>query len=657
MASAIAAVRALPGGRSRGLRETALTMAVCLGTLIVLATELLGVANRIDFTTILGFWLACIAMFAFVAWRFARSTKPPPYGPKAQRRSRPSDAIFIAIIVYVVVPVGFVALIAAPNNFDSQTYHLPRVEQWIQNRSLRFFPVGFDNQLIAGPFAEIVVLHLRVLAGSDRFANLVQFTAWLGCIGAASLVAGYFRESRRAQLAAAALTATLPVAILQGSSTQTDLVAAFWLITFVHFALRYQQEPLWRPLALAALALGLGIYTKGTMYFFALPFAVWLGLIMLRRLRWRAIPVGIAVAMMALSVNAGHYLRNLDLYGHPLGGAAAYRGIHSVERPGVGSTVSNLIRNTAMHFRTPSESINDAIASVVVSFHDQVGWDASDPRTTYPDRVFEIRTFKNPPGGLLILNEDFSGNPLHLIIGVLSILMLAAAIGRGLAPRWHRPALLYGLAVVAGYLIYCFSVRWNPWVTRVDLPLFVLLSPISAAVLVGRDGRGLAAPVCLLLFLVCQPFVFFNHIRPLLASGLSGVPPILQADRDTQYFAHIPEFHAPYKAAIEFLRETECRRLGLSTSAYLPWEYPIWPLARTSGMKDLRVRHIGVDNETAELQTQAPFKDFEPCALLAIRGGVLNGSEKLPEVIDWHDIRFSRRHGDWVVGIYLPAVP
>ena len=74
-------------------------------------------------------------------------------------------------------------------------------------------------------------------------------------------------------------------------------------------------------------------------------------------------------------------------------------------------------------------------------------------------------------------------------------------------------------------------------------------------------------------------------------------------------------------------------------------------------MDDLRVQHIGVDNETAQLNTRAPFSDFEPCAVLAIRRGVLTGVETLPITINVHGTRFERRHGGPLIGVYLPPPP
>ena len=52
------------------------------------------------------------------------------------------------------------AVWSAPNNYDSMTYHLPRVYRWLQNRSVEFFPANFTPQLHNPPWAGYAVLNL-----------------------------------------------------------------------------------------------------------------------------------------------------------------------------------------------------------------------------------------------------------------------------------------------------------------------------------------------------------------------------------------------------------------------------------------------------------------------------------------------------------------
>ncbi|WP_446211878.1 hypothetical protein [Micromonospora sp. IBSANI012] len=121
-----------------------------------------------------------------------------------------------------------VALLAEPNNFDSQTYHLPKVEHWVAQGSLDFWPTAIHRQVTIPPGAEYLLLHLRLLTGGDALHNLVQWAAALGCLVVATRVVAQLGGGRRAQLLTAFLLATTPMVALQATSTQTDLVAAAW---------------------------------------------------------------------------------------------------------------------------------------------------------------------------------------------------------------------------------------------------------------------------------------------------------------------------------------------------------------------------------------------------------------------------------------------
>jgi hypothetical protein len=75
-----------------------------------------------------------------------------------------------------------IALVAAPNTWDSMTYHLPRVAHWAANGSVAHYPTSIDRQLWQPPFGEYLVRLAYVACGGDRLANL---PAWLAAIGAA----------------------------------------------------------------------------------------------------------------------------------------------------------------------------------------------------------------------------------------------------------------------------------------------------------------------------------------------------------------------------------------------------------------------------------------------------------------------------------------
>ena len=59
--------------------------------------------------------------------------------------------------------------------------------EWIQRGSIDFYPTAIERQNYQPPLAEFAILHLQLLSGSDRFANLVQWFSFV-----VSIVLGHF---------------------------------------------------------------------------------------------------------------------------------------------------------------------------------------------------------------------------------------------------------------------------------------------------------------------------------------------------------------------------------------------------------------------------------------------------------------------------------
>ena len=131
------------------------------------------------------------------------------------------------------------ALIYPPNTPDSMSYHMPRVMHWIQNQNVDFYPTSTTRQLYVSPFSEYVILHLQLIVNGDRLANLVQWFSMFGSLIGVSLIARELGGNTKSQIFSALFCATIPMGILQSTSTQTDYVVSFWIVILVYFLLCY----------------------------------------------------------------------------------------------------------------------------------------------------------------------------------------------------------------------------------------------------------------------------------------------------------------------------------------------------------------------------------------------------------------------------------
>ena len=118
-------------------------------------------------------------------------------------------------------------------------------------------------------------MQFQVLSGGDQWANLVQWFSMFGSVVGVSLIAKQLGADIRGQVLAAVIAVTIPMGILQASSTQNDYVTAFWLVCLVYYILRFKEQPRCANAVGVGASLGLALLTKGTAYLYAFPLLVW----------------------------------------------------------------------------------------------------------------------------------------------------------------------------------------------------------------------------------------------------------------------------------------------------------------------------------------------------------------------------------------------
>ena len=389
---------------------------------------------------------------------------------------RPVEAAIAAVIAGIGATVGLTAVLSPPNSADAMAYHLPRVVYWAQAGSVAFFPTPYLNQITLQPLAEYIMLHTYVLSGGDHLINLIAWGAFLGGIVAVSALGGALGLSGRGQAFAALFCATLPSGILQASGAKNDTLLALWLVCLLYFTAR-------RNAPFAGLAFGLALATKATAYLFAPPMLA--VLLLYRPPTWRLmLRMAGYLAGGAMLINTPQYLRNLSLSGSPLGydsaqgdGVFRWRNDH----PGWQSTVSNALRNTSEQLGARSPRWNQAVFRAVVGIHGWLGIDPQDPATTWRYAVYEApRTARN--------HEANANNRWHLL------LLGAAAVF--VAATRRRAWVVYGLALLAAFLLFCYYLRWQPYMARLELPLFVMGAPLAACFLEALRPNILAIALC-----------------------------------------------------------------------------------------------------------------------------------------------------------------
>lgn len=568
--------------RSRGLAEDALVSAVVLGGLVAAIAEGLSALRLLTPAGVLGSWVL-VALLSAGAWRVGSRGEDPP--PRALAANTPWTFWAAGAVALVLLAT---ALLSPPNTWDAMTYHMSRVLHWIQNRSLDPYPTQIMRQTYMPPWSGLAIVQLQLLAGSDRLANTVQWASMLGSVLAVAWLSRLLGAGRGGQALAPIVAVTLPMGILQATSTQTDYAVTFWLVAAAALGLRFGQEPGWALGLATGGALGLAALTKPTAYLYGLPLVVWLAASLPRKAVGAALKAVVPAAALALALNAGNFGRNLRTFGSPFGpvdrarsGAEARpraesrRGRHEVGR---------LLKNLGLHLASPVTWLNREVLSAMRRLD---VWTGETAEAVPTNMRIELRP-----------HEDLAGNPCHLFL-------LLFSSGYALS-RWRllpRAAALLPLALLGAALVFVRLMPWAPWNSRLHLPLFVLAAPLVALTAERiLPPRGLDALAAVLLVLAV-PWLVRNSSHRLV-----GRANIFTTPRESLYFTNDPSREEPTRRAAAVLRFAGCRTVALTADGD-SWEYPLHVLAGP----EIRFVHAGVTNQTSRLPAE-PGSEAADCS-------------------------------------------
>lgn len=551
-----------------GVREALMWSAVAWATLSVITVELLSLGAGHNVTAeptghftrswVLLIWV--VPVFAGIAAIAAR--RQMVMRQLAGLRGAWSgcckfDRAMVAVVVACVLLVGLVALLAAPNTWDSMTYHLARVAAWLRLGGISHYATSAEPQLFQPPGAEMLIAQWQVLVGGDRMAAIVQWTAYALSIGVVSQIAERLGAAKRGQLIAATLTATAPMALLEGSSTQNDLVVGLWLLIAGAMALAVWHEErlsLMR-IVIACAALGLAVLTKGTAWLMAPPIVLLLAYVTVRRIGFgKAVGIGAAGLLIVAALNAGQWSRNHSTYGKfVVAGSDAFDYSNDSKSPV--TLISNLIRNGALYFGTPSARLNEAPTEVTRSALDALGIDPDDPATTFYGQSFIVA--KSGP------DENHGGSAVIFLLTGWAIFL--AFFTRRFRTKERA---VWAAVVTAQIILFCAAIKWQPWHVRLHLPFVLAGIPLAAVALELERRRWIAIAAIAIVSIAAPLYIALNVNRPLV-----GGDSILTNSRESQYFTPRPSLEAQYKAVVDRARARGTRELGISGN-FDDWYYP-----------------------------------------------------------------------------------
>ena len=453
-------------------------------------------------------------------------------------RTYPCVAAILLAVAFASVVEAVLALGVVPNNYDSMFYHLSRIGYWMQNDSVFQFYGGSIFQLEQPPNAEILQAWTMELTQGDRFAQFVEWFALGGLVCVIYAGARFLGFRKPGSLFAAAVFATLPLPVLEASSTINDLVSAFFVCAAALFLTRAIAKVSTGDAIVGALALGLAIGTKGTVLF-ALPGLALLGAFGLWQWRppGRFIAAGSALLVLAtLILGAPNYVETTLDTGNPIGeqGSVKHR----------------------------KEPLPQSAIKTMWGFVDLPGKNAFPPLANLLARgeraVWGSDTQGVSPG--VDVNEYFTGfGPIGLL---LVLPLLAVTVARRGVPADRRLLAAAALSYIAIFLILVAAQPFDMRLMIIPVALGAPLLAYAAEIVWLRRLAVLVAAV----FLV--PVLFTNQVKPLRPGDFS-LAKDLAAQRANSNLGYG-----------EMLRNTEQaiaddQRVGF-VGTDLEWDYPLF---------------------------------------------------------------------------------
>lgn len=488
-------------------RRSLLAAAIFIFLFIAVSTEILGFFSLINRYAISVSWLLCNGVLSWVYFKLEKTRNTNAgnmvthWANGARRFWKELGTWPVVMICILLLITLVVAVVALPNNLDSLSYHLSRLGYWTQQGNVDHYASHIERSVSFSPFSEYVHLHTYLLAGSERYFQLLQWCCLVGLLALISMLASHFSASRTVLQTSLLFAATLPIVVLESMTTQNDLVVAFFVVATAFFVFDYLKNNHLPSLHLIAPCCALGMMTKGTFLFYALPFGAYLLVTMVQKPAMRRHIAGFAAAalLLTLALNTPFWYRTYAIFGSPIGTFS--NGNKNFFR-GPADYISSVSKHVFLHlgFVSPGNRYNDFLQSQLIHFHQRMGVDLNTPGI---GMIFKMNK--------LNFNEDFAHNFFGMWLVLFSIPLLFFA-------RLSRVAKWYCGLTFLSFLIFCFFIGYQIYGSRLHISFFLLAAPV-----VGL-AFGSVLPVFVnyllitALWLAALPFALLSSAHPLLST-------------------------------------------------------------------------------------------------------------------------------------------
>ena len=594
--------------KKSSILENLLISIITCSLLIVLSTETLSIFHLLNYTGITTFWLTIMTVGIFILLKNKKSLKQiiiidwRTFVENVKKLSFFYKIVSLGILTLLFF-VFFQGLIYPPNNWDSMTYHVPRIAHWIQNESVENYSTNIIRQLYQPLFSEYVILHTHLLFNGDLFSNTVQFSFFLFTSLAVVAVLRELNVTKTILFISILLCFTIPQALLEASSTQNDITHSFFTIASVYFAIKSYKTLSIKFFLFFGICIGFALLTKAIAYIYVPVITLIFGFVLLRKIlkekKHNVLKYSLIILPIIL-INLGHSFRNYQFSHHITGvDAKTTKGI-VFEKTSPKRILSCCIKNIVLHSDPYFVgSLGDKIAE---KSHLLMHIDVNEPGTNIFDTKFKATShWKN--------HEDSQPNFMHFILFILSVFLFLLITLK--TKKVDLTILLFLTLITIQFVLFCGYLCWEPWNTRLHLPLFyemiIFICLVFNHVNKNRIRSFIYIASPLLLFYGFY-VMLHNYSRPYLTTkGLTSDIKISD-DRFKKYFANNPTLYSDYKTMQkEFIAKRKFKTIGLYADVD-GWEYPI--IMNRFEDSNLKIQHVNVTNQSKGMENKTQHFNY-----------------------------------------------
>lgn len=487
----------------------------------------------------------------------------------------------VSITALINLIISFVTF---PNEWDSMTGHLVKCAYYLQNGNMkRLQGTTWTIDFYPNSLPTLQMFFYHVL-GEKGFKIIHYISYWIFALSAYGIT---YKISKNftASLFVGLITLLLPTALVQATTTETDIVLSAYLGILAYSLFSFKQKPTPLNIILIALIAGVWIGHKVTFLLIApAAFTVAIYTVLLKKEFYKNINLFLISFMISVAVYVlpTGYIANIKEVGKfSLGSLSAPPMVmkwHGVEEYTGKEKLQNIAFNIS---RYSSDFLNlDGIRST------QSGKKINDAFRFIPDKIFGSLPVE---GNKFTVVSYFSfDHPLRFYVerpywGIISfgmvlpvtlLLFFRGIRNNRVISSTEKSMLVLVAAALLHFLSLSYSAPYDPIKARYFLNMAVWCMPLLVLFYSLAEKKKIwsywQVVCCLIVSISAVCTILFTRIHP-----VSGEKNIFNMSRMEQLTLARPDIYEAYKKFDELVPENAIVALG-TQQEHEDFEYPLW---------------------------------------------------------------------------------